>query len=211
MSLWKNYLIPILIACITALLWVFRKDADVISFFAGMGALATVIYCFYTVSIVKATQASVDLLRIQSEEENRARITITPYTHDSKFMLKLANVGKLPATDLHLSLATTIGLIGGNHLLNNVPLVKDGVKAFQAGVDINFTLGVGHEVMSRPAAERLFSVIVNYKTGIRDQEHREEIWIDLDSWWMSDASRSDVDQAIIDGSKALQKIAATQK
>lgn len=193
---------------ITGLLWILRTDENIINFFGGLGAFATVIYCIYTVSIVKATQASVDLLRLQSEEESRARITIVPYVFDSKLMLKLSNVGKLPATDLRLKLNSPIQLIGGQSLLNDVPLVKKGVKAFQAGVEISFTLGVGHEVMSRSETERIFSIHASYRTGIRDQEHQEEIWIDLDSWWMSDGSRPAVEQAHIDAAKSLKKIAS---
>ena len=198
-------LIPLI--AIVATLWFCRNDASIINFFTGIGALATVVYCVYTISIVKATQASVDLLRLQSEEESRARITIVPYIFDSKLMLKLANVGKLPATDLRLSLTTPVHLIGNRRLLNDAPIVSKGVKAFQAGVEINFTLGVGREVMRRAETERTFSIHAHYKTGIRDQEHHEEIWIDLDSWWASDVSRSDVDRAHIDAAKALQEIA----
>lgn len=205
----RHFLALCPIIAIVGLLWIFRSDESVINFFAGIGALATVIYCIYTVSIVKATQASVDLLRLQSEEESRARITIVPYIFDSKLMLKLSNVGKLPATDLQLKLTTPVRLIGNGRLLNDAPLVQKGVRAFQAGVAISFTLGVGHEVMGRPEEERAFSILAHYKTGIRDQQHQEEIWIDLDSWWMSDASRSDVDRAQIDAAKALQAIAAS--
>ena len=209
MKISRNLLSLVPIIATVVLLWFFRADASIINFFTGTGALATVIYCIYTISIVKATQASVDLLRLQSEEESRARITIVPYIFDSKLMLKLSNVGKLPASDLRLTLTTSVHLIGNERLLNNAPLVTKGVKAFQAGVSINFTLGVGHEVMRRPEAERAFSILAHYKTGIRNQEHQEEIWIDLDSWWMSDASRSDVDRAQIEAAKALQVIAAS--
>lgn len=208
MNFFKNYLSILPLLGIGGLLWVFRADQHTINFFTGIGAFATVIYCIYTASIVKATQASVDLLRVQSEEESRARITIVPYVFDSKLMLKLSNVGKLPATDLRLNLNSTVQLIGGRQLLNDAPLVKKGVKAFQAGVEISFTLGVGHEVMSRPESERTFSIHASYKTGIRDQEHEEEIWLDLDSWWMSDGSRPAVDQAHIDAAKSLKQIAA---
>src|SRR5687767_256223 len=77
-----------------------------IEYLTAILVFVTAIYAYLTLRMAKASEASVEAIRAQSEATLRPYITIAPFIrpHTPFLYLRIANTGRTGASDLRLSI-----------------------------------------------------------------------------------------------------------
>lgn len=145
----------------------------VIEFLTAILTFVTAIYAYLTLRMAKASEASVEAIREQSEAMARPYITVVPFVrpHTTLLYLRVANVGKAAALNLRLSLNRDFFQFGetknpeGN--LKNFSAFTKPIDSFPPGMELIFGLAQGFVVFGKAAhAEACptqFTVTAAYK------------------------------------------------
>ncbi len=144
----------------------------VIEYLTAILAFITAIYAYLTLRMAKASEASVEAMRAQSEAMLRPYVAVVPFVrpHTTLLYLRVSNMGKAAAQNLHLSLDRDFFQFGDannpQRNLRNVSAFSMPIDSFPPGMELIFGLGQGHMVFSENAQPDVcptqFSITATY-------------------------------------------------
>jgi len=145
-------------------------------------ALLVVITTFYawaTYRILKANERVVEAMREQSEATFRPYVTVTPFLEPDNpiFYLRIANLGKTAATDLHLSIDRSFFKFGERSEHNDLASLSafnNPINSLPPGSEIIFGLAQGFVVFAEGSdpttCPMTFTITAKYKFGAKQVE-----------------------------------------
>ncbi len=129
----------------------------VIDYLTAILAFITAIYAYLTHRMAKASEASVEAMREQSEAISRPYVTVAPFIrpHTSFLYLRVKSTGRTGAQNLHLSLDRDFFQFGERHSadknLRTVSAFSTPIDSLPPGVDLIFALGQGWVIFGENA------------------------------------------------------------
>ena len=160
---------------------------EVIDYLTAILVFITAIYAYLTHRMAKASDASVNAMREQSEALLRPYVTITPYVrpHTTILYLRIENTGKTAAEDLRLSLDKDFFQFGEKNQseknLRTANAFTETIESLPPGTKLNFALGQGFNILGDDAHEngvpQKFKITAQYNFGTK--EFHETNRIDL--------------------------------
>lgn len=121
----------------------------VIEYLTATLAFITAIYAYLTYRMVKASEASVDAVRDQSEAMLRPYITVAPFIrpHTSFLYLRVKNTGRMGAQNVRLTLDRDFFQFGEmdrpDKNLRTMSAFSAPIDSLPPGVELIFCLGQG--------------------------------------------------------------------
>jgi hypothetical protein len=132
--------------------WSFGITGDrsmMIEFLTAVLAFITAVYAYLTFRMTKASEASVEMMRSQSEAMARPYVTVVPFIrpHTTLLYLRVSNMGKMAAQNLHLSLDRDFFQFGEvNRPYRNLRTISAfamPIDSFAPGMELIFGLAQG--------------------------------------------------------------------
>ncbi len=162
-------------------------NLTVIDYLTAILCFITAIYSYLTHKMARASEASVEAMRAQSEAMLRPYITISPYVrpHTTLLYLKIENTGKTSAENLKLSIDKDFFQFGESNQedrnLKSKTAFVEPIQSFPPGGKLVFALAQGFVIFS-PGADQSkvpqqFTVTACYQMG--DRIFSEENRVDL--------------------------------
>lgn len=160
---------------------------EVIEYLTAILVFITAIYVYLTHRMARASDASGNAMREQSEASLRPYVTVTPYVrpHTTFLYLKIENTGKTVAEDLTLSLNKDFFQFGetdnSEKNLRTVNAFTEAIESLPPGATLNFALAQGFRIFGDEADENVvpqqFEITAKY--NYRSKEYNEKNRIDL--------------------------------
>ena len=139
--------------------------------------LITAIYSYLTNKMVKASEASVQAMREQSEAMLRPYVTISTYVrpHTPFLYLRIENTGKTAAENLQLSMDKDFFRFGEktqpSHNLRTMKAFVDPIKSLPPGGKLIFALAQGFVIFGQDADPSAvppqFTIKATYQFGAK--------------------------------------------
>ncbi|MFE8073515.1 hypothetical protein QQM79_20900 [Marinobacteraceae bacterium S3BR75-40.1] len=158
---------------------------DVIDYLTAILVFITAIYAYLTHRMAKASEASVNAMREQSEALIRPYVTVTPYVrpHTTILYLKIENTGKTAAEDLTLSLNKDFFQFGetdnSEKNLRTANAFTEVIESMPPGTKLHFALAQGFKIFGdeadENAAPQQFEITAKYKFGKKEYNERHRI------------------------------------
>lgn len=155
----------------------------IIEYLTAILVFVTAIYAWLTHEMVKASKASVDAVREQSEALTRPYIVIEPYIRpNTPFLyLRIANSGKTGAVNLSLSLDKDFYQFGKGENLKDLAAFKTKMDSFSPDSELLFGLGQGWVIFDENSdpekTPNQFRVTAEYEYS--GKQVKEEHFVDL--------------------------------
>jgi len=121
----------------------------VIEYLTAILAFITAVYAYLTHRMAKASEASVEAMRDQSEAMSRPYVTISPFirSHTTILYLRVKNTGRMGAQNLRLTLDRDFFQFAEKNRSENNLRTKSAfstpIDSFPPGADLIFALGQG--------------------------------------------------------------------
>lgn len=172
----------------------------------------TAIYAYLTHRMAKASEASVEAMRLQSESTLRPYISISPFIRPQALFLylKIANTGRTGAQNLRLTLDRDFFEWGENRAENNIRSFNAfslPIDSFPPGSELLFALGQGWVLFaenSNPAITPLqFNITATYEFFGKTVE--EITRIDLRPYLRTEGEHDPIVEELEKIRKALEK------
>lgn len=145
----------------------------VIEYLTAILAFITAIYAYLTFRMAKASEASVEMMRDQSEAMSRPYVTVTPFIrpHTTLLYLRVNNVGKTAAHNLLLSLDRDFFQFGElnrpDRNLKTISAFSTPIDSFAPGIELIFGLAQGFVIFGdggkTGACPTQFSITATYE------------------------------------------------
>lgn len=155
-----------------------------IEFLTSLLVAITAFYAWATYRILKANERVVEAMREQSEAVYRPYVTVTLRLEPDNpiFYLRIANLGKTPATDLRLSIDRSFFKFGERSEgkdLSSFTAFNQPIDSLPPESEIVFGLAQGFVVFADGAdpttCPTTFTVTATYKFGAKQVEERHVI------------------------------------
>lgn len=173
----------------------------------------TAVYAYLTHRIAKASEASVDAVRGQSEAMMRPYVTVSPYIrpHTPFLYLRIENSGRTTAVNLRLILDRDFFQFGeSNSVDKNLRTLRafmEPMDSLPPGHQINFALGQGWVIFGENARPDItppqFTVTAEYEFGSR--KIVEVNRIDLRPYLGSEGERDPIVEELEKIKQAIEK------
>lgn len=159
----------------------------IIEYLTAILALITAIYAYLTHRMAKASEASVDAMRDQSEAMLRPYITASPFIrpHTPFLYLRVKNTGRMGAQNLRLTLDRDFFQFGEKDRVDKnlriISAFSTPIDSFPPGAELIFALGQGWVLFGENAQPDVsptqFNVTATYEfLGKRVEEvHRVDL------------------------------------
>lgn len=145
----------------------------VIDYLTAILVFITAIYAYLTHRMTKASEASVEAVRAQSEAMLRPYITVAPFIrpHTPFLYLRVENTGRIGAQNLRLTLDRDFFQFGENDRsdknLRTMSAFSIPIDSFPPGAELIFALGPGWVLFGKNAQPDVspaqFNVIATYE------------------------------------------------
>ncbi|MBA3352905.1 MAG: hypothetical protein H0U23_10850 [Blastocatellia bacterium] len=175
--------------------------------------IITAIYAFLTHRIAKASEASVDAVRAQSEAMTRPYVTVAPYIrpHTPFLYLRVENTGRTGAENLRLTIDRDFFQFGKSESaeanLRTRSAFTYTIDTFAPGHQLNFALGQGWVIFGENARPDVtppqFNVTAEYE--FRGRKLVEVHRIDLRPHLGSEGERDPIVEELEHIRKAIEK------
>jgi len=188
----------------------------VIEFLTAILVLITGFYAWVTYQILKANQRVVEAMREQSEATYRPYVIVMPFLEPDNpiFYLRVSNLGKTAANDLHLTMDQSFFKFGQRSAQNDLA----SFAAFNQTIDslapesaIVFGMAQGFVIFADGAdpttCPTTFTVTASYKFGSKQVEERHVI--DLRPYRQADVPQDPVIRKLKAISDSIDKLAGT--
>ncbi len=150
----------------------------IVDYLTAILCFITALYSYLTYRMVKASEASVQAMREQSESMLRPYVTVSPYVrpHTTLLYLRIENTGKSAAENLRLSMDKDFFQFGEakrpDHNLRTKAAFIAPIQSFPPGAKLVFALGQGFVIFA-PSADQdrvpqQFSITATYSMGARE-------------------------------------------
>jgi hypothetical protein len=160
---------------------------EVLDYLTAILVFVTAIYSYLTHKMAKASEASVQAVREQSEAMLRPYISVSPYVrpHTTVLYLRIENTGRTAAENLRLSMDKDFFQFGvakePDHNLRTKPAFVDAIQSLPPGGKLVFALAQGFVIFA-PGADagivpQQFSVSAAY--GFAGKQVHETHRVDL--------------------------------
>jgi hypothetical protein len=166
---------------------------------AGL-AIITGIYAYLTYKIAKASEASVQAIREQSEAMLRPYVTVSPFVrpHTPFLYLKVENTGRTGAENVHLTIDRDFFQFGEDKRpeknLRTMSAFTAPIDSLAPGSELLFALGQGWVIFRKDARPEItpsqFNVTAQYE--FRGHKVEEVNRIDLRPYMGSEGERDPV-------------------
>lgn len=187
----------------------------VIDYLTALLVFVTAIYSYLTYKMAKASEASVQAMREQSEAMLRPYVTVSPYVrlHTTMLYLRIENTGKTAAENLRLSMDKDFFQFGeanqASHNLRTKTAFVEPIQSLPPGGKLIFALAQGF-ILFAPDADQnsvpqQFTVTATY--GFGGKEFIETNRIDLRPYIGSEGERD----PIVEELEKMRKIAEKWK
>jgi hypothetical protein len=187
----------------------------IIDYLTAILVIVTAIYSYLTYKMVKASEASVQAVREQSEAMLRPYVSVSPYVrpHTTILYLRVENTGRTGAENLRLSMDRDFFQFGEaeqpDNNLRTKPAFVDAIQSLPPGGSLVFALAQGFVIFA-PGADatvvpQQFSVVATYSFAGKQvtETHR----IDLRPYIGSEGERD----PLVDELEKLRKVAEKWK
>jgi hypothetical protein len=175
--------------------------------------IITAIYAYLTHRIAKASEASVDAVRAQSEAMARPYVTVAPYIrpHTPILYLRIENSGRTGAENLRLTIDRDFFQFGeGDNAEKNLrtrSAFTAPIDTLAPGHQLNFALGQGWVLFGENARPDItppqFNVTAEYE--FRGRRIVEVNRIDLRAYLGSEGERDPIVEELEQIRKAIEK------
>ena len=175
----------------------------------------TAIYSYLTHKMAKASEASVQAMREQSEAMLRPYVTISPYVrpHTTVLYLRIENIGKSTAENLRLSIDQDFFQFGEatqpDHNLRTKPAFVEPIQSLPPSGKLIFALAQGFIIFAPETdpshVPQQFTITATYRFG--EKEFTEANHIDLRPYVGSEGERDPVVEEL----EKLRKVAEKWK
>ncbi|HUW36779.1 MAG TPA: hypothetical protein VMV91_05555 [Rhodocyclaceae bacterium] len=145
----------------------------VIEYLTAILAFITAVYAYLTHRMAKASEASVEAMRDQSEAMSRPYVTVAPFIrpHTTLLYLRVKNAGRMGAQNLRLSLNRDFFQFGEKNRAENNLRTKSAfstpIDSLPPGADLIFSLGPGSVIFGENAGPAVcptqFNVTATYE------------------------------------------------
>lgn len=187
----------------------------IIDYLTAILVFVTSIYSYLTYKMVKASEASVQAVREQSEAMLRPYVGVSPYVrpHTTILYLRIENTGRTAAENLRLSMDKDFFQFGEtkqpDHNLRTKAAFVDAIQSLPPGGSLVFALAQGFVIFAPDAdvavVPQQFSVTATY--SFADKQVTETHRIDLRPYIGSEGERDPV----VDELEKLRKVAEKWK
>lgn len=187
----------------------------VIDYLTAILVFVTAIYSYLTYKMAKASEASVQAMREQSEASLRPYITISPYVrpHTTVLYLRIENTGRSAAENLRLSIDKDFFQFGEtkqpDHNLRSKSAFVEPIQSMPPGGKLVFALAQGFVIFAPGANQdhvpQQFTITATYQFG--GKEVTEANRIDLRPYIGSEGERD----PIVEELEKLRKVAEKWK
>lgn len=180
--------------------------------------IITAIYAYLTYRLVKASEASVETIKIQSEAMLRPYIVITSFIrpHTPILYLRIRNNGQTSAQNLNLTLDRDFFQFGDkqpNRNLRTMGAFLTPIDSFPPNAELIFALAQGFVLFSIDANSEVtpvqFNVTARYEFFGKSVD--EVNFIDLRPYINSEGERDPVVEELERIKKVLEKIATSKQ
>lgn len=185
----------------------------VIEYLTAILAFITAIYVYLTHRMAKASEASVEEIREQSEATRRPYIVIAPFIrpHTSVLYLRVKNTGLTSAHNLRLTLDRDFFQFGEkanpNRNLRAMTAFSTAIDSFPPGAELIFSLAQGWVLFGERASPEVspvqFNITANYQFFGKAVE--ESSAIDLRPYIGSEGERDPIVEELERIRKALEQ------
>lgn len=151
----------------------YEVSMTIIDYLTGVLVIVTAIYSYLTHKMVKASEASVEAIREQSESMLRPYVSITPYVRPqtSILYLRIENTGRTAAENLQLSMDKDFFQFGEGQRpdcnLRTKPAFVDAMQSLPPGGKLVFALAQGFNIFAADADATIvpqqFSITAEYE------------------------------------------------
>lgn len=173
----------------------------------------TAIYAYLTYRMVKASEASVEVMRAQTEAMFRPYITITPFVrpHTPFLYLRISNTGKSAAENVQLSMDRDFFQFGDvaqpHKNLRTSSAFTMPIDSMPPDVELIFALGQGWVILGKDAKEEFtptqFCITASYEYGVK--QVKEQNRIDLRPYIGTEGERDPIVEELERMRKAIEK------
>jgi hypothetical protein len=163
------------------------KDITVIDWLTAILVVVTTVYAYLTYKIAKASEASVQAIRDQSEATLRPYISVSTFIrpHTPMLYLRIENLGRTAAENLQLAVDRDFFQFGETQKpernLRTMSAFTVPIDSLAPGTQLNFALGQGWVIFAENASSETmptrFNITASY--GFRGQKVQEVNRIDL--------------------------------
>lgn len=188
---------------------------EVIDYLTAILVFVTTIYSYLTYKMAKASEASVQAVREQSEAMLRPYVSIFPYVrpHTTVLYLKIENIGRTAAENLRLSMDKDFFQFGEakqeDHNLRTKAAFVESIQSLPPNGKLVFSLAQGFIIFAPGADPKVvpqqFAVRASY--GFAGKQVSETHRIDLRPFIGTEGERDPV----VDELEKLRKIAENWK
>lgn len=187
----------------------------VIDYLTAILVVVTAIYSYLTYKMARASEASVQAVREQSEAMLRPYVSVAPYVrpHTTILYLRIENTGRTAAENLRISMDKDFFQFGEanqpDHNLRTKPAFVDAIQSLPPGGKLVFALAQGFVIFAPGADENVvpqqFSVTTSY--GFSGKQVTETHHVDLRPYIGSEDERDPVVEEL----EKLRKVAEKWK
>jgi hypothetical protein len=145
----------------------------VIEYLTAILAFITAIYAYLTFRMAEASEASVKMMRDQSEAMSRPYVTVAPFIrpHTTLLYLRVSNIGKTAAHNLRLSLDRDFFQFGEvnrpDRNIKTISAFSTSIDSFAPGMELIFGLAQGSIIFGdgarTGACPTQFSITATYE------------------------------------------------
>lgn len=145
----------------------------IIEYLTGILVFITAIYAYLTHRMAKASDASVEAIREQSEAMMRPYVTVAPFIRPNTQILyfRVKNTGRMGAQNLRLTIDRDFFQFGekdrANQNLRTMSAFSTPIDSFPPGADLIFALGQGWVIFGENASPDVcpmqFNVTATYE------------------------------------------------
>ena len=189
-----------------------------IAVLTGILVVITAFYAWVTFRILRANERVVEAMREQSEATYRPYVTVAPFLEPDNpiFYLRIANLGKTAATDLHLSIDRSFFKFGKRSEQNDLSsfsAFNNPIDSLAPGSEIIFGLAQGFVVFAEgvdpSTCPTIFTVTAKYKFAAK---HVEELHVvDLRPYLHADVPQDPVIRKLSAINDSLGKLTGAVK
>jgi hypothetical protein len=186
---------------------------EIIEYLTAILVFITGVYAYLTYRTVKSSEASVEIMRNQSEEMLRPYISVIPFVrHHTPFLyLRITNTGKTGAKNLCLSIDRDFFQFGENDNpqknLRNMNAFNTPMDSFSPGAELIFGLAQAWVLFENGGKSDLcpvqFTVTAKYEFSGKKVE--EKHFIDLRCYLKTEGERDPVVDELEKIRKVLEK------
>ncbi|MGA8148944.1 MAG: hypothetical protein WB870_15435 [Gallionellaceae bacterium] len=124
----------------------------VIEYLTAILVFITAIYAYLTLRMAKASEASVEAMRDQSEAMSRPYVTVAPFIrpHTTFLYLRVSNIGRMAAQNLRLSLDRDFFQFGQANPERNLKAISafsTPIDSFAPEMELIFALAEGSVIL----------------------------------------------------------------